>query len=111
MARLNFEKLNGLIPVIAQDYKTGKVLMLAFMNNKAWQKTQKTGKAWYYSRSRKKLWLKGKTSGHFQIVKDIFFDCDKDSLLIKVKQIGKTACHTGNESCFYRRLKWKRKIN
>ncbi|MBN1156703.1 phosphoribosyl-AMP cyclohydrolase [Candidatus Woesearchaeota archaeon] len=105
MMKLDFKKLKGLIPVVAQDYKTGRVLMLAFMNREALRKTQKTGKAWYYSRSRKKLWQKGETSGHFQIVKGIFADCDKDSLLIKVKQTGKTACHTGHVSCFYRRLK------
>jgi len=100
MIQINFEKLNGLVPAIAQDYKTGKVLMLAFMNKEALKKTMETGKAWYYSRSRNKLWMKGEQSGHEQIVKEILTDCDTDSILLKVVQTG-AACHNGYETCFY----------
>jgi len=94
-------KLNseGLIPVITQDYSKGEVLMLAYMNEEAYNKTIETGQVHYYSRSRKELWHKGATSGHFQNVKEITVDCDRDTLLIKVEQIGK-ACHTGEYSCF-----------
>ena len=95
-------KLNsdGLIPVIAQNYRTGEVLMLAYMNEEAFDRTVKTGKMTYYSRSRQCLWTKGETSGHFQYVKSLAIDCDKDTLLAKVDQVG-AACHTGNRSCFY----------
>jgi len=95
-------KLNedGLIPVIAQDYKTGEVLMLAYMNEEAYNRTITEGRMTYYSRSRKCLWLKGETSGHFQYVKALYIDCDRDTLLAKVRQTG-PACHTGNKSCFY----------
>ena len=105
MIKPNFEKLNGLLPVIIQDYKTSKVLMLGFMNREAWQRTLKTGKATYYSRTRKAIWQKGETSGNAQPVKEILIDCDNDTILLKVKQIGNAACHTGYESCFYRKLK------
>lgn len=94
---------DGLIPVIVQDYKTGEVLMLAYMNEEAFDKTLETGIMTYYSRSRKKLWVKGETSGHFQYVKSLSIDCDEDTILAKVHQIG-SACHTGNRSCFYRTL-------
>lgn len=94
----------GLIPAIIQDYRTGKVLMLGYMNRFSLGKTLKTGKAHFWSRSRKKLWLKGETSGHFQFVKSVFYDCDADALLVKVRQAG-VACHTGNMSCFYRKVK------
>jgi len=94
---------DGLIPVIVQDYKTDEVLMLAYMNKVAYDKTISTGKMTYYSRSRQELWIKGLTSGHYQYVKSIEIDCDNDTLLAKVKQIG-AACHTGNKSCFYRNL-------
>ena len=95
-------KLNsdGLIPVIVQDYKTNEVLMMAYMNEEAFDNTVKTGRMTYYSRSRQCLWLKGETSGHFQYVKGSSVDCDKDTLLAKVDQVG-AACHTGNRSCFY----------
>ncbi|MBS3061868.1 MAG: phosphoribosyl-AMP cyclohydrolase [Candidatus Diapherotrites archaeon] len=102
--RIDFEKLDGLVPVIAQDYKTGKVLQLAFMNQEAWEKTLAEKKACYFSRSRNKLWTKGESSGHFQIVKEILVDCDNDSILLKVKQIGKAACHDGYASCFYKKI-------
>ena len=95
-------KLNsdGLIPVIVQDYKTNEVLMLAYMNAEAYEKTVKTGQMTYFSRSRQSLWLKGETSGHFQYVKSLSYDCDADTLLAKVEQIG-AACHTGAYSCFF----------
>ena len=98
-------KLNtdGLIPVVVQDYQTNEVLMLAYMNEEAFNLTVKTGKMTYYSRSRSELWVKGLTSGHFQYVYSIEIDCDNDTLLAKVKQVG-AACHTGNRSCFYRNL-------
>ena len=104
---ISFEnfKLNGdgLIPIIVQDYKTDEVLMMAYMNKEAYNKTISTGKMTYFSRSRQELWIKGLTSGHYQYVKSIEIDCDNDTLLAKVKQIG-AACHTGNRSCFYRNL-------
>ena len=103
MVALDFSKNNGLIPAIAQDYQSGEVLMLAFMNEEAWVKTQETGLAHYYSRTRKTLWKKGSSSGHIQKVKEIFVDCDNDTLLLKVEQIG-AACHKGYRSCFYRKL-------
>lgn len=93
----------GLIPVITQDYKTGEVLMLAYMNEEAYNKTIAGGRMTYYSRSRKAIWLKGETSGHYQYVKELILDCDKDTLLAKVRQIG-PACHTGSKSCFYTNL-------
>ncbi len=93
----------GLIPAIIQDYKTGEVLMLAYMNKKSLARTIKLGKTCFWSRSREEYWVKGETSGCFQYVKSIAYDCDMDSLLIKVRQAG-VACHTGNRSCFYRKL-------
>jgi phosphoribosyl-AMP cyclohydrolase len=100
---LKFDK-SGLIPAIIQDYKTGQVLMLAYMNKESLRRTLKLGKTCFWSRSRKEYWVKGLTSGHFQFVKYVFYDCDMDTLLIKVRQVG-AACHTGNRSCFYRRIK------
>ncbi|WP_408625468.1 bifunctional phosphoribosyl-AMP cyclohydrolase/phosphoribosyl-ATP diphosphatase HisIE [Crassaminicella thermophila] len=93
----------GLVPAIIQDIKTKKVLMLAYMNQEAFQKTLETKKTWFYSRSRKKLWNKGETSGNYQIVKKISYDCDKDTLLIEVVPLG-NACHTGEESCFFNNI-------
>jgi len=101
--RVNFKKLKGLIPVITQDHKTNKVLMLGFMNKDALKKTLKEGKVTYWSRTRKKLWTKGETSGSFQLVKEIWLDCDNDTLLIKVKQMG-NVCHTGNRTCFFQKI-------
>lgn len=95
---------DGLIPVVAQDSSTGKVLMLAWMNREALAATVKEGKAIYWSRSRQKLWRKGETSGHEQIVKDMRLDCDNDTLLLTVEQKGGIACHTGRERCFYQQL-------
>ena len=108
LPKLNWSKLNGLIPVVTQDYKTGKVLMLGFMNKVALKKTLKEGKITYWSRTRKKLWTRGETSGHFQLVKGIFLDCDNDTFLIKVEQIG-NACHTGQKTCFYQKIYEKTK--
>jgi len=93
-----------LIPAIVQDYKTNEVLMLAYMNLASIKETIKGGRTCFWSRSRKEYWVKGMTSGHFQYVKSIAYDCDLDTLLIKVRQIG-GACHTGKRSCFYRKLK------
>lgn len=92
---------NGLIPAIIQDYRTKEVLMLAYMNKESLRRTIRLGKTCFWSRSRKIYWIKGETSGHFQFIKGIFYDCDSDTLLIKVRQIG-VACHTLNKSCFYR---------
>ena len=104
MQEPNFDKGEGLLPVVAQDAATGEVLMLAYMNREAWQKTLETGKATYWSRSRRSLWLKGETSGHVQLVREIRLDCDADTILLKVTQLGDAACHDGYRSCFYR--KW-----
>ncbi len=101
---LKFE--HGLIPAIAQDYKTGEVLMVAYMNKEALKKTMETKLAHYWSRSRNKLWRKGETSGHEQIVHEILIDCDEDAVLLKVEQKG-GACHTGYRSCFYRTIEGK----
>lgn len=105
MVRLNFSKGNGLLPAIVQDHKTGKVLMLAYINEEAWKKTLDTGEAYYWSRSREELWHKGESSGHVQKIKAIFVDCDHDTVLFQVEQIGGAACHTGYDTCFYRKLK------
>lgn len=102
---MKFDKSGGLIPAIAQDYKTGEVLMVAFMNQEALELTVTTGIVHYWSRSRNKLWKKGETSGNVQEVKEIRIDCDGDCVLVKVDQIGQAACHTGYRSCFYRVLK------
>ena len=100
----NFEKGKGLVPVIVQEWQTNEVLMLAYMNREAWSNTLTTGIATYWSRSRNTLWLKGESSGNVQQVKEIFIDCDDDTVLLKVEQVGGAACHTGYKSCFYRRL-------
>lgn len=94
----------GLVPAIAQDFENKEILMLAYMNQEAFDITAKTGRATYFSRSRQKLWTKGETSGHFQYVKEIKYDCDCDAILLLVDQKG-AACHTGNRSCFYRTFK------
>lgn len=93
----------GLIPAIIQDYRSNEVLMIAYMNLESVRRTLKAKKTCFWSRSRKEYWVKGMTSGHFQFVKSIAYDCDQDALLIKVRQVG-VACHTGNRSCFYRRI-------
>jgi phosphoribosyl-AMP cyclohydrolase len=108
---IDFNKDSGLIPVVAQDAKSGKILMLAYVNKEALDFTIQSGKATYWSRSRKKIWCKGEESGNYQEIVDILIDCDNDSLIYKVNQKGLgAACHTGYESCFYRHLeneKWK----
>jgi phosphoribosyl-AMP cyclohydrolase len=101
----DFEKAGGLVPAIAQDAVTGRVLMLAWMNAEAFAETVRTGKAVYFSRSRNRLWRKGEESGHVQEVKGIFVDCDADTVLLKVTQVGGAACHEGYESCFFREVK------
>jgi len=102
MIDIDFDKMEGLVPVIAQDHETGEVLMLAFMNREAWDLTRETGIVHYWSRSRRKIWKKGETSGNVQEVKEIRVDCDNDAILIKISQIGGAACHTGFRSCFHR---------
>lgn len=101
---------DGLIPAIAQDFETGEILMFAWMNKESLTLTIEKQQAVYYSRSRKKLWFKGEESGHTQLIKEIYTDCDNDVILLKVEQIGGIACHTGRKSCFFQRLKdsnWK----
>ncbi len=100
MTKPNFKNRNSLIPVIIQEFKTGDILMLGFMNKNAWQKTLKTGYVNFWSRKRKRLWLKGESSGNKLIVKRVLVDCDRDTLLIKVKLSGKSVCHNGKKSCF-----------
>ena len=102
MIDLAFEKENGLVPAIAQDAETGEVLMLAYMNAESWRLTQETGIAHYWSRSRGKLWKKGESSGNVQLVREIRVDCDEDTVVLKVEQVGGAACHTGYRSCFFR---------
>lgn len=94
----------SLMPCIAQDAETGLVLMLAYMNEEAYEETLRTGKVCYYSRSRKKLWRKGEESGNVQILKAVYFDCDADAILVKVQQVGGAACHEGYPSCFFREV-------
>jgi phosphoribosyl-AMP cyclohydrolase len=101
---LDFDKSGGLIPAIAQDATTGAVLMLAWMNREAYEETLRTGRACYFSRSRGKLWRKGEESGNVQEVKAVFVDCDADTILLKVNQIGGAACHEGYASCFFRKV-------
>ncbi len=105
MLELNFDKLGGLVPAVAQDAESGEVLMVAFMNRQAWKKTLESGKATYFSRSRNTLWTKGLTSGNIQLVKEIRIDCDNDTVLLKVEQLGGAACHTGHRSCFHKLVK------
>lgn len=102
MIPLDFSKSeNGLLPAIAQDCKSGEILMLAYINEEAFRKTQETGKAHYWSRSRNSLWLKGESSGHVQMIEQILVDCDADTVVYKVEQRGGAACHKGYVSCFY----------
>jgi phosphoribosyl-AMP cyclohydrolase len=104
MTEPDFKKGGGLLPAVVQDHQTGEILMLAYMNQASWRKTLETGKAHFWSRSRQSLWLKGETSGHVQLVREIRIDCDEDAILLKVEQLGGAACHTGHRSCFHR--KW-----
>ena len=95
---------NGLIPAIAQDWQTGEVLMLAYINEESWNETLKSGHATYWTRSRQCLWRKGESSGNIQLVKEIYLDCDKDTVNFKIEQIGEAACHTGRRSCFFHKV-------
>ena len=101
---LDFTKLDGLVPAVVQDATSNRVLMVGFMNEEAWRKTLETGNVTFFSRTRNKLWMKGESSGHRLVVREIFNDCDDDTLLIKVDALGPGVCHAGYESCFYRRL-------
>jgi len=101
---VDFDKSGGLVPAIAQDAETGDVLMMAWMNRESYEETLRTGRACYFSRSRGRLWRKGEESGHVQEVRDVFIDCDADTILLKVRQIGAAACHEGYRSCFFRRV-------
>ena len=102
--RLDFKKLDGLVPAVIQDHETGRVLMVGFMNEEAFQKTVESGFATFFSRSHNKLWLKGESSGHRLVVKEISTDCDLDTVLVKVEAKGPGVCHEGYQSCFFRRL-------
>ncbi len=100
---LDFAKSkDGLLPAIVQDYVSGTVLMLAYINKESWEMTLETGKAHFWSRSRQQLWLKGESSGHVQLIQEILIDCDQDTVVFKVEQLGGAACHKGYGSCFYR---------
>ena len=104
MIELDFSKGNGLLPAIVQEYDTGDVLMLAYINEEAWNKTLETGEAHFFSRSRNKLWHKGESSGHVQKIKAVYADCDNDTVLFQVEQLGGAACHTGYKSCFHKKI-------
>jgi phosphoribosyl-AMP cyclohydrolase len=111
MIELDFSKGSGLLPAIVQDYRSGKVLMLAYINKASWQKTLETGEAHYFSRSRQEIWHKGGTSGHVQKIKEIYADCDNDTVLFKVEQVGGAACHTGYETCFHKKVDRKGNVS
>ena len=110
MIDLDFSKFNGLLPAVVQDVDSGDVLMVGFMNKEAWENTLATGLATFFSRSRRELWVKGKTSGNIQKVKEIRIDCDDDTVLLKVEQVGGAACHKGFKSCFYRKIDGDRAV-
>ena len=101
---IDFDKAGGLVPAIAQDAVSGEVLMMAWMNREAYEETLRTKRACYFSRSRNRLWRKGEESGHIQEVQEVFIDCDADTILLKVRQVGDAACHEGYKSCFFRRV-------
>jgi phosphoribosyl-AMP cyclohydrolase len=102
--QLDFKKLDGLLPAVIQDHQSGRVLMVGFMNEEAFRKTVETGFVTFYSRTRNKLWMKGESSGHKLVVREISTDCDVDTVLVKVEALGPGVCHEGYESCFYRKL-------
>lgn len=105
MIQLDFSKsADGLLPAIVQDAESGDVLMLAYINQESWEKTLSTGKAHFWSRSRQQLWLKGESSGHVQLIREILVDCDQDTVVFKVEQLGGAACHKGYHSCFFRKV-------
>jgi phosphoribosyl-AMP cyclohydrolase len=97
----DFDKAGGLVPAVAQDWRTGEILMLAYMSRQSFEMTLATGQVHYYSRSRSELWHKGGTSGNVQIVKELYLDCDQDAVVVKIEQVGGAACHTGDRSCFH----------
>ena len=101
---IDFDKVGGIVPVVTQDEGTGEVLMMAYMNHEAFAETLRTGRACYFSRSRNRLWRKGEESGNVQEVRAVYVDCDADTLLLKVRQVGGAACHEGYPSCFFRRV-------
>jgi phosphoribosyl-AMP cyclohydrolase len=103
--KLDFEKSDGLVTAVVQDFETGRVLMVGYMNEEAFRQTVETAYVTFYSRSRRKLWLKGESSGHRLVVKEISTDCDRDAVLLKVEALGPGVCHEGYQSCFYRRLR------
>jgi phosphoribosyl-AMP cyclohydrolase len=108
-AEIDFDKADGVVPVVTQDYRSGRVLMVAYMNREAFAETVKSGRACYFSRSRNRLWRKGEESGNFQSVREIRVDCDADTIILLVDQLGDgAACHEGYESCFFRRLEGNR---
>lgn len=107
---LDFSKFDGLLPAVTQDFESGDVLMVGFMNKEAWTATLKTGIATYFSRSRQELWVKGKTSGNVQKIREIWVDCDNDTVLLQVDQVGGAACHKGFRSCFYRKVENNRLV-
>lgn len=111
MIKLNFAKTGGLIPAIAQDVASGQVLMMAYINKESWEKSLATGEVHYWSRSRNELWHKGGTSGNVQKIKAVYVDCDNDTVLFKVEQVGGAACHTGMHSCFYWRVEGDKLIS
>jgi len=104
MIKLDFSKGNGLLPAIAQDYETGKILMLAYINQESWEMSLEMGEVHYWSRSRSELWHKGGTSGNVQHIREIYADCDNDTVVFKVNQVGGAACHTGHETCFHQKV-------
>lgn len=104
---LDYTKLDGLVAAVIQDHASGRVLMVGFMNEESFQKTVETGLVTFFSRSRNKLWMKGETSGHRLVVKEIATDCDKDAVLVRVEALGPGVCHEGYESCFFRGLEGK----
>lgn len=110
MIKLDFSKSNGLLPAIAQDYETGKILMLAYINEESWEMSLDTGEVHYWSRSRSELWHKGETSGNVQNIREIYVDCDNDTVIFKVDQVGGAACHTGYETCFHQKVDFNGEI-
>ena len=104
MIELDFSKGNGLLPAIVQEYNSGEVLMLAYMNSESWEKTLQTGEVHYWSRTRQEIWHKGESSGHIQKIREIYVDCDNDTVLLRVEQVGGAACHTGYKSCFHKKI-------
>lgn len=110
MVTPNFDKMGGLLPAVVQDHLSGEVLMVGFMNREAWETTLRLGQATFFSRTRNTLWTKGLTSGNVQNIKEIRIDCDDDTVLLKVEQVGGAACHTGHRSCFFKRVKADRSV-